>query len=95
MMEVTELIRKAISELEKDGLSPDIILVGPGFIEHSRDALLEFKNLKIYMIEELGYDAVIADSQYLGQIKKASYRISVEPLLEEKHVWEQIEGLKV
>ncbi|WP_297510733.1 family 4B encapsulin nanocompartment shell protein [Thermococcus sp.] len=95
MIEIKVLIEKAIEELEQDGMNPDIILAGPGFLEHARDALREFKGLKIYRIEELGYDAVIADSHYLGQIKKASYRVSVEPLLEERDVWEQIEKLTV
>ncbi len=92
--EVREVIAKAIEELKGEGMNPDVMLAGPGFIEHARD-LLPSLGLRIYRIEELGYDAVIADSSFLGQMKKASRRISVEPFLEEKRVWEEIEKLEV
>ncbi|WP_297062164.1 family 4B encapsulin nanocompartment shell protein [Thermococcus sp.] len=94
MNEVKEVVLKAIRELKEEGMNPDIMLAGPGFIEHARDFIAQL-GLKIYRIEELGYDAVIADSSYMGQIKKASRRISVEPFLEEKRVWEEIERLEV
>ncbi|AHL23469.1 MULTISPECIES: family 4B encapsulin nanocompartment shell protein [Thermococcus] len=94
MNELREVVLRAIEELKNDGMNPDVMLAGPGFIEHSKDFLTGL-GLKIYRIEELGYDAVIADSAYLGQIKKASRRISVEPFLEEKRVWEEIEKLDV
>jgi len=92
--EVGEVILKAIEELRAEGMEPDIILAGSEFIEMAREHLANV-GLKIYRIEELGYDAVIADSKFLGQIKKASRRISVEPFIEEEHVWEEIENLEV
>ncbi|WP_297534659.1 family 4B encapsulin nanocompartment shell protein [Thermococcus sp.] len=94
MREVKEIVEKAIRELKDEGLEPDIMLAGPGFIEHAKDVLSSF-GLRIYRIEELGYDAVIADSKFLGQIKRASRRVSVEPFLSEKQVWEEIERLEV
>ncbi|WP_054840774.1 family 4B encapsulin nanocompartment shell protein [Thermococcus peptonophilus] len=96
MSEILEVIERIIEELRAEGMNPpDIMLAGPQFIEYSKDALKQM-NLKIYRIEELGYDAVIADSNYLGQIKKASRRVSVEPpLLEEKEVWNELKKLDV
>ncbi|MBP1911323.1 family 4B encapsulin nanocompartment shell protein [Thermococcus stetteri] len=94
MSEILEMIERTIEELKSEGMNPDIMLAGPQFIEYSRDALKKI-NLKIYRIEELSYDAVIADSNYLGQIKKASRRVSVEPLLEEKEVWNELKKLDV
>lgn len=92
--EVRDILEKAITELKEEGLEPDILLVGPRFIEHSVEVLRNCR-LRIYKIEELGYDAVVADSKYLGQMKRASRRISVEPLLEETEMWEELEKLKV
>ncbi|ASI99480.1 family 4B encapsulin nanocompartment shell protein [Thermococcus celer] len=92
--EVRDILEKAITELKEEGLEPDILLVGPRFIEHSVEVLRNC-SLRIYKIEELGYDAVVADSKYLGQMKRASRRISVEPLLEETDMWEELEKLKV
>lgn len=94
LSEVRDLLEKAIEELEGEGLNPDILLVGPGFIEHAAE-LLRSCRFRIYRIEELGYDAVVADSKYLGQIKKASKRISIEPLLVEGHMWEELKNLEV
>ncbi|AAL81999.1 hypothetical protein PFDSM3638_09430 [Pyrococcus furiosus DSM 3638] len=85
MSQVKEIIEAAIKELEDDGFEPDIILAGPIFIRY----LPEDVRLKVYEIEELGSDAIIADSKYLGQIKKAAKRISIDPLLQEKE-WEKI-----
>ncbi|ANF22446.1 family 4B encapsulin nanocompartment shell protein [Thermococcus piezophilus] len=94
MQEVRDILQRAIQELKTEGLEPDILLVGPGFLKHSAEFLSQCR-LKIYRIEELGYDAVVADSKYLGQIKRASRRISVEPLLEENKMWEEIKRLEV
>ncbi|GAB6136626.1 family 4B encapsulin nanocompartment shell protein [Thermococcus prieurii] len=94
MKEIGDVVVRAIEELKNEGMNPDIMLAGPGFIEHTKEFLTSL-GLRIYRIEELGYDAVVADSAYLGQIKKASRRISVEPFLEEKRVWEEIEKLDV
>ena len=94
MREIKEVIENAFEELKKEGMNPDIILAGPSFIEHAREALSRF-NIRIYRIEELGHDAVIADSKFLGQIKKASRRVSVEPFIEEKQMWEEIKKLDV
>ena len=96
MNEVIELILKAISELRNEGLEPDLLLAGPGFITYSGKAIEELGiEMKVYMIEELGYDAVIADSGFLGQIRRASKRISVEPFLKEKELWGELEKLEV
>jgi len=94
MREVHDLLNRAIQELREEGLEPDVILVGPEFLKYTGQVLGEYK-LKIYKIEELGYDAVVADSQYLGQMKRASRRISVEPLLEENEMWEELKKLDV
>ncbi|NJE05462.1 DUF1884 domain-containing protein [Thermococcus sp. M36] len=94
IQEVRDILNRAIKELLEEGLEPDILLVGPGFLEHSVGILRDCK-LRIYKIEELGYDAVVADSKYLGQIKRASRRISVEPLLSESEMWEEIKSLKI
>ncbi len=94
MREVREILRQAMEELREEGLEPDILLVGPGFLEYAMDILRDCK-LRIYKIEELGYDAVVTDSKYLGQMKRASRRISVEPLLEESDMWEEIKKLEV
>lgn len=92
--EVRDLLDKAISELEGEGLNPDVLLAGPGFIEHAAE-LLRSCRFRVYRIEELGYDAVVADSKYLGQMKRASRRISVEPLLVEGRMWEELKNLEV
>ncbi|AFK23330.1 family 4B encapsulin nanocompartment shell protein [Pyrococcus sp. ST04] len=87
--QLIDLITAAINELKEDGLEPDIMLVGPEFKNYITPDILAIINLKIYEIKELGADAVIADSKYLGQLKKASKRISIEPLLQEEE-WEEI-----
>ena len=92
--EVREVLEKAITELKKEGFEPDIIFVGPGFVEVGAEALRDF-SLKIYKIKELGYDAVVADSSFLGLMKKASHRISVEPLISEDAMWDEIKKLDV
>ncbi len=92
--DLKSLINRTIDELVAEGFEPDVMLAGPGFIEHTAGLLRDFE-LKVYRIEELGYDAVIADSKYLGQVKRASRRISVEPLLEEESMWEELKNLKV
>ncbi len=94
MRELRDILEKAIEELREEGLEPDVLLVGPGFIEHAVELLRECR-FKVYRIEELGYDAVIADSKYLGQMKRASRRISIEPLLVENEMWEELRNLEV
>lgn len=92
--EIRDILENALRELKEEGLEPDILLVGPGFLELTAGVLRDCR-LKIYKIDELGYDAVVADSQYLGQMKRASRRISVEPLLKESEMWEEIKKLGV
>jgi hypothetical protein len=91
---IMDLLEKALHELEEEGLEPDILLVGPKFMEYAVE-MLRGCRLKVYRIEELGYDAVIADSKYLGQMKRASRRISIEPLLVENEMWEELKKLEV
>ncbi|WP_048058322.1 family 4B encapsulin nanocompartment shell protein [Pyrococcus yayanosii] len=86
--QLIELINTAIRELEEEGLSPDILLAGSEFLKYSLD-IIEGLSLSVYEIKELGNDAIIADSKYIGQLKKASRRISIEPLLQEEE-WEEI-----
>ncbi|MCD6373396.1 MAG: DUF1884 family protein [Thermococcus sp.] len=96
MGEVAELLEKAIKELKEEGLNPDLLLVGPKFLEYSAPVLREHAStLKIYKIDELGFDAVVADSSFLGQIRRASRRISVEPIFKEKEMWEELQKLDV
>ncbi|ACS32679.1 family 4B encapsulin nanocompartment shell protein [Thermococcus gammatolerans] len=90
--EMLELIERASQELREEGVNPDILLAGPGFVEVMGE-LLDVLDLPVYVIKELEYDAVIADSRYLGQVRKASKRISIEPLLVEENVWEEIRKL--
>ncbi|AIF69291.1 hypothetical protein PAP_04400 [Palaeococcus pacificus DY20341] len=89
--EIKEILEAKIKELKDEGLNPDIILAGSDFLLYAGDVLVDY-NLKIYEIEDLGYDAVIADSQTLGLMKKASRRISVDPFLKEKEkeVWKEL-----
>ncbi|WP_297464817.1 family 4B encapsulin nanocompartment shell protein [Thermococcus sp.] len=94
MDEIRELLEKAMEELREEGLNPDILLAGPGFIEHAFDVLRRC-GIRVYRIEELDYDAVVADSKFLGQMKKASRRISLEPFLLEVEVWEELKRLEV
>ena len=88
--ELFDLLKAAIEELKEEGLNPDIILAGPEFLKYAVD-ILQNCELAVYEIRELNSDAVIADSQYLGQLKRASRRISIEPLFKEKEVWEEIQ----
>lgn len=90
--EMLELIERASQELKKEGVNPDILLAGPGFVEMMGE-ILDILNLPVYIIKELEYDAVIADSRYLGQVRKASKRISIEPMLVEEEVWEEMRKL--
>ncbi|WP_457750558.1 family 4B encapsulin nanocompartment shell protein [Thermococcus sp.] len=96
MNDVSEILKKAIQELKGEGLNPDLLLVGPRFLEYSAPVLKEHAStLKIYKIDELGFDAVVADSSFFGQIRRASRRISVEPLFREKEMWEELQKLDV
>ena len=88
--ELYELLKSTIKELREEGLNPDIMLAGPGFLKHAAE-ILQNCQLAVYEIKELNSDAVIADSQYLGQLKRASRRISIEPLLKEREMWEEIQ----
>ena len=90
--EMLELIERASQELKEEGVNPDILLAGPGFVEMMGE-IIDVLTLPVYVIKELEYDAVIADSRYLGQVRKASKRISIEPLLVEDEVWEEIKRL--
>ncbi|AEO14028.1 family 4B encapsulin nanocompartment shell protein [Thermococcus sp. AM4] len=90
--EMLELIERASQELREEGVNPDILLAGPGFVEVMGE-LIDVLDLPVYIIKELEYDAVIADSRYLGQVRKASKRISIEPLIVEEEVWEEIRKL--
>ncbi len=92
--EAEELVRSAINELTKEGLNPDIMLAGPKFISYAGGFLKEC-GLSVYEVRELEYDAVIADSQYLGQMRRASRRVSVEPFLKEKAIWEEFRSIDV
>ncbi|AEC51347.1 hypothetical protein PNA2_0431 [Pyrococcus sp. NA2] len=89
IVSLIELLNTTINELKREGVEPDIILVGPEFKRYLNEEVLNMIKMKVYVIEELGSDAVIADSRYLGQLKKASRRISIEPLIQESE-WEKI-----
>ncbi len=96
MSEIDEILDKAMRELREEGLNPDLLLVGPDFLRYSAEVLRKYSGtLKIYKIEELGFDAVIADSSFLGQIRRASRRISIEPLFREREMWEEFQKLEV
>ncbi len=89
-VEIYELVKTTINELREEGLNPDIMLAGPEFLKHASEVLKEC-HLAVYEIKELNSDAVIADSQYLGQLKRASRRISIGLLFKEKDMWEEIQ----
>ncbi|CAB49309.1 family 4B encapsulin nanocompartment shell protein [Pyrococcus abyssi] len=86
---VMDILNAAINELKAEGIEPDIILVGPEFGKFLNESMLKMLKMKVYYIEELGSDAIVADSKYLGQLRKAAKRISIEPFLEEME-WEKI-----
>ncbi len=90
--DIIGLIEAAIHELTKEGLNPDIMLAGPNFLAYAKNFLAECR-LSVYEVNELEYDAVIADSQYLGQMRKASRRVSIEPFLKEKVMWEEFQSI--
>ncbi|ASJ01573.1 hypothetical protein A3K92_08810 [Thermococcus gorgonarius] len=90
--QILEIIENAIQELKEEGLSPDILLAGPQFAQNASE-VLDVVGLSVYVISELEYDAVVADSRYLGQIRRASKRISIEPLMVEENLWEEIREL--
>lgn len=89
--DLQSIILAEIEALKEEGLEPDIILAGGEFLLNAGDLLVNL-NLKIYEVEELGYDAVIADSQALGLMKKASRRVSVDPFLKdrEREAWGEL-----
>ena len=88
--ELYELLKSTIKELREEGLNPDIMLAGSEFLKHAAEIIQDCQ-LAVYEIKELNPDAVIADSQYLGQLKRASRRISIELLLKEREMWEEIQ----
>ncbi len=88
--ELYEILKSAVEELKEEGLNPDIMLAGPEFLKHAAEIIQDCQ-LAVYEIKELNSDAVIADSQYLGQLKRASRRISIEPLFKEREMWEEIQ----
>jgi len=88
-LHIIDLLNATINELRDEGIEPDIILVGPEFKKYLSEDTIKMLKMKIYCIEELGKDAIVADSRYLGQLKKASKRISIEPILEEME-WEKM-----
>ena len=88
-LHIIDLLTSTISELKEEGFEPDLILVGPEFKKYLSEEMIGMLKMKVYYIEELGSDAIIADSKYLGQLKKASKRISIEPLLKELE-WEKV-----
>ncbi len=90
--EIRSLLNSAKKELENEGLEPDILLAGPGFIK-SGGAIAEELGLKVYLIDELEYDALVADSRYLGQMKKAMRRISVEPMVMKERIWDEMASI--
>lgn len=88
--ELYEILKSAIEELREESLNPDIMLAGSEFLKHAAEIIQDCQ-LAVYEIKELNPDAVIADSQYLGQLKRASRRISIELLLKEREMWEEIQ----
>lgn len=94
MSEIFEVIERIIGELRFEGMNFNIMLVGLQFIEYLKDVLKQI-NFKIYRIEEFGYDVVIVDFNYLGQIKKVLRRVFVEFIIEEKEVWNEIKNFDV
>jgi len=89
MGEILELLRTVIKEIREDGFEPKVAFVGPKFAEKAA-RYLKTLGLNVYVIEELNCDAIIADPIFLGHLRKASRRISLEPLREEKEMWEEI-----
>ena len=41
--EIKDILARAIAELRAEGLEPDILLVGPAFLEHSVELLRDCK----------------------------------------------------
>ncbi|WP_175059582.1 family 4B encapsulin nanocompartment shell protein [Thermococcus sp. 2319x1] len=92
MSETLELLRTVIKEIREDGFEPKVAFVGPKFAEKAAKEL-EALGLNVYVIKELNCDAIIANPRFLGHLRKASRRISLEPLREEREMWEEIRGI--
>ncbi|WP_456365347.1 family 4B encapsulin nanocompartment shell protein [Thermococcus sp.] len=90
--EILEIIEKAVEDLKAEGLQPDILLAGEGFLKYAGE-VVDVLNLSVYTVKELDYDAVIADSRYIGQIRRASKRVSIEPLIVEDEMWNEIKSI--
>ncbi|WP_297487581.1 family 4B encapsulin nanocompartment shell protein [Thermococcus sp.] len=90
--EILEIIEKAVEDLKTEGLQPDILLAGEGFLKYAGE-VVDVLDLSVYTVKELDYDAVIADSRYLGQIRRASKRVSIEPLIVEDEMWNEIKSI--
>jgi len=93
MSELLKLLKTAIKEIEEDGFQPRVALVGPKFAEIALEELKSL-GLEIYIVRELNCDAILGDPRFIGPLRKASRRISLEPLIEEKEFWEEIEEIK-
>jgi len=87
--EIMGLLKSAEKELRSEGLEPDILLAGPGFLEGGGEVVKKL-GLKVYVIDELEYDAVLADSRYVGQVRKATKRISIEPMILKDRIWDEM-----
>jgi len=90
--EILEIIEKTVDDLKAEGLQPDILLAGEGFLKYAGE-VVDVLELSVYTVKELDYDAVIADSRYLGQIRRASKRVSIEPLIVEDEMWNEIKSI--
>ncbi|USG99602.1 DUF1884 family protein [Thermococcus argininiproducens] len=93
MSELLRLLTTVIREIEEDGFQPKIALVGPKFAEKGMKELKNL-NLKVYIVEELNCDAIIGDPRFIGHLRKASRRVSLEPLMEEREFWEEMEEIQ-
>ncbi len=87
--EILNLLLSAEKELREEGLEPDLLLAGPGFIKGGK-GVLEKLGVKVYVIDELEYDAVLADSRYIGQMRRATRRISIEPMMMKDRIWNEM-----
>ncbi|WP_297490535.1 family 4A encapsulin nanocompartment shell protein [Thermococcus sp.] len=87
LIRVLSSIEEKANELKLDGYSPDVVLMGREAYEFMKEQvreefggdeeLLELSGLRVRLLDELGGDAVVADSASLGFEGGGAKRIRV------------------
>ncbi|WP_010477823.1 family 4A encapsulin nanocompartment shell protein [Thermococcus zilligii] len=87
LIRVLSEIEEKANELKLDGYNPDVVITGREAYEFVKtlvneefggdEELLELSGLKVRVVDELGGDALIMDSQAAGYEARAIRRIKV------------------